>query len=252
MPRLHKKLQRLYVSADLQIGQNVALDKGQSNYLANVLRKNLDDEVVVFNGREGAWLSRIITLSRKSVVLECVECFENQPTPADIWYGFAPLKSARLDYVVQKATEMGVSAMQPVLTHHTQNNRLKIERIKANAIEAAEQCEVLNVPDVRPQISFAALLDNWPKDHAKRVLIVADEEAPADSPVEILSPLKGMPLGLLIGPEGGFSTDERARMLCMDFVMPISLGPRILRADTAAVAALAIIQSTIGDWADHR
>jgi 16S rRNA (uracil1498-N3)-methyltransferase len=150
--------------------------------------------------------------------------------------------------VVQKATEMGVSAMQPVITRFTQVAKLQPDRIRANAIEAAEQCEVLNVPDVLPAIALDRLVAQWPRSHGERLLVVADEASPAGSPVGPLAAIAGRPLGLLIGPEGGFAAEERALLLAQPFVIPISLGPRILRADTAAVAALAVIQSIIGDW----
>jgi 16S rRNA (uracil1498-N3)-methyltransferase len=200
---------------------------------------------VLFNGRDGAWRARMTSDSKRSVSLELVDQIAVQPAPGDLWYGFAPLKSERLDYVIQKAVEMGVGTIQPVLTQFTQVNRLKHERLVANAIEAAEQCEVLNVPVVAPEITLSALLESWPTD---RRLILADEGAASASPVERLTQLAGEKLGILIGPEGGFSDVERTRLLGLPYVVPISLGPRILRADTAAVAALAVIQATIGDW----
>ncbi len=249
MPRSHKKLQRLYVSNALAPGVLISLEKGQVNYLANVLRRKPGDEIILFNGRDGAWLARIASLSRKSISLECCEQIASQPVPGDLWYGFAPLKSGRLDYMVQKATEMGVSALQPVITRFTQGRRIKPERLTANIIEAAEQCEVLAVPSLLPQITLALLIENW---QPERALIFADETAPTASPLERLAGLAGQPLGLLIGPEGGFSDEERILLLTQKFVIPISLGPRILRADTAAVAALSIIQAGIGDWNNHR
>lgn len=245
MPRTHASLPRLFVPPALTAGTSVDLGKEQSLYLAAVLRKVVDDEVVLFNGRDGAWRARMTSDSKRSVSLELVEQIAVQPAPSDLWYGFAPLKSERLDYVIQKAVEMGVGTIQPVLTQFTQVSRLKHERLVANAVEAAEQCEVLNVPIVAPEITLSALLDSWPSD---RRLILADEGAPSASPVERLSQLAGEKLGILIGPEGGFSDAERTRLLALPYVVPISLGPRILRADTAAVAALAVIQATIGDW----
>ncbi len=248
MPRAHKTKQRLYIDIPLTPGKTISLDRGQSNYLANVLRKKTGDELVLFNGVDGAWLAIVSAVSRKLVEVEAVECFAPQPLPNDLWYGFAPLKSARLDYLVQKATEMGVGMIQPVMTEFTQKRHLKAERIKANVIEAAEQCEVLNLARVLPQTSFADLLQNWLRDHPKRILIVADEDMAAMSPIEQLLACKNQPLGLLIGPEGGFSGQERDLLKQCDFVVTISLGPTILRADTAAVAALALVQATIGDW----
>tara|TARA_R110002020_G_scaffold10965_2_gene41671 strand:+ start:3214 stop:3954 length:741 start_codon:yes stop_codon:yes gene_type:complete len=245
MPRTHASLPRLHVAADLLAGGQLTLGKEQSLYLAAVLRKGVGDEVVLFNGRDGAWCCRLTADSKKSVQLDLVEQIAEQTPASDLWYGFAPLKSERLDYVIQKAVEMGVGTIQPVITQRTQVSKLKHERLVANAIEAAEQCEVLSVPTVAPEITLDKLLDGWPAD---RTLILADEAAASASPVEILRGLAGRPIGLLIGPEGGFSEAERAKLLALPHVVPISLGPRILRADTAAVAGLAVIQAIIGDW----
>ncbi|KKB76588.1 16S rRNA methyltransferase [Devosia soli] len=248
MPRTHATLPRLFVDADLAQSAEITLDKDQSLYLAAVLRKAIGDEAVLFNGRDGAWLCRLTADSKKSVALQCVEQIAPQPPRLDLWYGFAPLKNERLDYVIQKAVEMGTGTIQPVMTQLTQVHRLKTDRLHANAIEAAEQCEVLNVPEIAPEVTLERLLACWPVEHAERQLIFADEAAASASPLETLQSLKGKKVGLLIGPEGGFSPSEREKLLSLSFVTPISLGPRILRADTAAVAALAVIQATIGDW----
>jgi len=245
MPRTHATLPRLFVEPDLSAGAQLTLGKEQSLYLAAVLRKSVGDEVVLFNGRDGAWRCALTSDSKKSVGLELLEQIAEQTPVSDLWYGFAPLKSERLDYVIQKAVEMGVGTIQPVLTHRTQVNRLKHERLVANAIEAAEQCEVLSVPVVEQEVTLERLLDGWPTG---RKLILADESAASASPVDTLNALKGQPVGILIGPEGGFSDEERAKLIALPYVVPISLGPRILRADTAAVAALAVIQAIIGDW----
>lgn len=245
MPRTHAALPRLFVEPDLAPGARLTLGKDQSLYLAAVLRKSVGDEVVLFNGRDGAWLARLASDSKKSVTLDLVEAIAPQTSPSDLWYGFAPLKTERLDYVIQKAVEMGAGIIQPVITRFTQVNRLKHERLVANAIEAAEQCEVLSVPSVEPEITLERLLDSWPAD---RRLILADEGEASSSPVEALTALKGQKIGILIGPEGGFSDEERTKLRALPYVVPISLGPRILRADTAAVAALAVIQAIIGDW----
>jgi 16S rRNA (uracil1498-N3)-methyltransferase len=248
MPRSHSSLQRLYVMPYLYQGGALTLDKDQSLYLAAVLRKSVGDEVVLFNGRDGAWLCRLTSDSKKSVSLEVVEQIAPQTPPSDFWYGFAPLKNERLDYVIQKAVEMGAGTIQPVMTQYTQVHRLKSERLAANAIEAAEQCEVLSVPIIAPDIALDRLLDSWTDVHGDRKLIFADEGEASSSPVETLNALRGQRAGLLVGPEGGFSDEERGKLRALPFVVPISLGPRILRADTAAVAALAVIQATIGDW----
>lgn len=248
MPRSHSSLQRLYVEADLVAGGALTLNKDQSLYLAAVLRKSVGDAVVLFNGRNGAWLCRLTSDSKKSVTLAIDEQVAAQTAPSDLWYGFAPLKSERLDYVIQKAVEMGAGTIRPVSTQYTQVHRLKMERLTANAIEAAEQCEVLSIPRIAPETSLDALLDGWRDTQGDRKLIFADEGAASASPVDALQQLAGQSLGLLVGPEGGFSDAERAKLHALPFVIPISLGPRILRADTAAVAAMAIIQATIGDW----
>lgn len=248
MPRTHASLPRLFVDADLAQGQELVLNKDQSLYLAAVLRKGVGDDVVLFNGRDGAWLCRLTSDSKRSVTLAIVEEVAAQTEKSDLWYGFAPLKSERLDYVIQKAVEMGAGVIQPVMTQYTQVHRLKTERLRANAIEAAEQCEVLSVPTIAEEISLERLLSDWPKQHENRRLIFADEGEASSSPVAALTALKGQKIGLLIGPEGGFSDAEREKLRALPFVVPISLGPRILRADTAAVAAMAVIQATIGDW----
>ena len=248
MPRNHSALPRLFVDFDLAVGADLSLNKDQSLYLAAVLRKSVGDDVVLFNGRDGAWLCRLTSDSKKSVTLSALETIAAQTPKSDFWYGFAPLKSERLDYVVQKAVEMGAGTIQPVMTQFTQVHRLKTDRLHANAIEAAEQCEVLSVPEIAAEITLEKLLADWPSQHGARKLIFADEGAASASPIETLTALKGEKIGLLIGPEGGFSESEREKLRALPFVVPISLGPRILRADTAAVAAMAVIQATIGDW----
>jgi 16S rRNA (uracil1498-N3)-methyltransferase len=249
MPRTHKSFPRLYVTHDLRSGAAIELGHEQTSYLLTVLRLKAADSVVVFNGRDGAWLAKIADAHRKGATLELVVQTAHQTPPSDLWYGFAPLKTGgRLDYVVQKATEMGAGTIQPVITRFTQVQKLKLDKLVANVVEAAEQCEVLSVPVVAPEISLGELLRTWREEQGLRRLVVADEAAAASSPVEQLEWLRGLPVGILVGPEGGFADDERAALLAQSFVIPISLGPRILRADTAAVAALALIQATIGDW----
>lgn len=248
MPRTHATLPRLFVEPALAKGEAVHLNKDQSLYLASVLRKEIGDEVVLFNGRDGAWLGRLSAAAKKNVVIDLVERIAPQPPAADLWYGFAPLKSARLDYVIQKATEMGVGTIQPVITRYTQLARVPLDRMKANAVEAAEQCEVLNVPAVLAETTLERLVAGWGEAHGERLLVFADEAAPSGSPIGQLAALAGRPVGLLIGPEGGFAPEERELLRRQPFTVPVSLGPRILRADTAAVAALAVIQAIIGDW----
>ena len=248
MPRRHASLPRLFVPDDLAEGGAVRLGREGSNYLAAVLRLRAGDEAVLFNGRDGGWRCRIEAADKRAVDLAPVELITPQTPPSDLWFGFAPLKTARLEYVVQKATEMGVGTIQPVTTRFTQVHRLNADKLAAYALEAAEQCEILNLPAVAPEIGLERLIERWPEEQEGRVLLFADEAAPSGSPVDALRRLEGRRIGLIIGPEGGFSPEERERLLAQDFVVPISLGPRILRADTAAVAALAAIQASIGDW----
>jgi 16S rRNA (uracil1498-N3)-methyltransferase len=248
MPRTHQSLPRLFVDQPLGQGAAIALGKDQSLYLAAVLRKEIGDEVVLFNGLDGAWLGRMSNAAKKSVVLDLVEQIVPQPPAPNLWYGFAPLKAGRLDYMIQKATEMGASTIQPVITRFTQVSRINLDRVRANAIEAAEQCEVLTVPEIAPEVSLEKLLATWTQTHGERRLVFADEAEGSASPLDRLALQSGLPIGLLIGPEGGFADDERQLLRAQPFVVPISLGPRILRADTAAVAALAVIQAIIGDW----
>jgi 16S rRNA (uracil1498-N3)-methyltransferase len=248
MPRTYKSFQRLYVEHDLGAGATVTLGKEQTNYVATVMRMKAGDSLVLFNGRDGAWLGKIVSADKKAVVLELAVQTAHQTPPADLWYGFAPLKTGRLDYLVQKATEMGAGIIQPVITRFTQVSRLKSDKLYANVIEAAEQCEVLSVPTLAEEVTLTDLIATWQHKHGLRRLIYADESAPSHAPNRQLQDLDGLPIGILVGPEGGFSDDERQLLLAQPFVIPISLGPRILRADTAAVAALAVVQSTIGDW----
>lgn len=248
MPRSHKSLPRLFVEAPLAAGNTLDLSRDHTNYLLNVLRLKAGDALILFNGRDGAWMARITSDHRKGAVVELAVQTSHQTRRPDLWLGFAPLKTGRLDYLVQKATEMGAGVIEPVITEYTQMHRLRPDKLEANIIEAAEQCEVLSVPRLAPQIDLDALLAGWREREGLRRLIFCDEAAASASPVRTLRELEGLPVGLLIGPEGGFSEAEREKLLAADFVVPISLGPRILRADTAVVAAMAVVQSTIGDW----
>ena len=239
------KSPRLHVAGDLGIGLGVALEGPQSHYLRNVMRLKPGASVRLFNGRDGEWLAEIEALGNKSGAAACREQTRAQDVPPDVHYLFAPLKHARLDYMAQKATEMGASVLQPVRTRHTVVSRVKHERLVANAIEAAEQCNLLSVPEIRGMAGLDALLGGWEQG---RRLIYCDEAAEMASPLDALKALEPGPLAVLIGPEGGFSEDERNRLRAHPGVAAISLGPRIMRADTAAVAALALVQAVLGDW----
>ncbi len=236
---------RLYVDADLAAGVAVGLSSSQVNYLKNVMRLAVGDPVILFNGRDGEWRADVSEWSKKAGALQCREQTRIQTPQPRLRYLFAPLKAARLDYMVQKATEMGAGSLEPVLTRHTMVSRVNTERMKANAVEAAEQCTMLTVPDVMEPVSLEAALRDWPPD---ATLVYCDEAADTASPLDALQRIGPGALGVLIGPEGGFSEDERRMLGSLDFVAAISLGPRIMRADTAAVAALAVIQAAIGDW----
>ena len=246
--RANYKMQRLYLSTDLSQGAEVETTREQAHYLGNVLRMREGGQLLLFNGRDGEWLAELAALSKKSARLVLRERAREQTPQPDLLYCFAPLKQGRLDYMVQKAVEMGAGVLQPVITQHTQVPKIGIERIRANAVEAAEQCGVLSLPECREAVKLDRLLDQW--DPARR-LIFCDEGHETNNPLPLLQALGPGPLGLLIGPEGGFSEEERARLHRLPFVTAIPLGPRILRADTAAVAALALVQATIGDWTSH-
>jgi 16S rRNA (uracil1498-N3)-methyltransferase len=238
-------MQRLYVEGGLAAGLAIEPSSQQSHYLANVLRLGEGAELLVFNGRDGEWLARLAAKTRKAIQLTAVEQVRPQPQPSDLVYCFAPLKQSRLDYLVQKAVEMGAGVLQPVVTQHTQVAKVGSDRIAANAIEAAEQCGILAIPEVRDAVRLDKLLAAWESD---RRLIFCDEDASTNNPLPALQRIAEKKLGLLVGPEGGFSGAERQELRALPFVTAIPLGPRILRADTAAVAALAVIQAAIGDW----
>ena len=248
MPRQHFNAPRLFLNADLAGGVVVALERSQANYLQNVLRLREGDGVLVFNGRDGEWQALLHSSGRKSAELRLEKATRPQPPPPDLDYLFAPLKQARLDYLVQKAVEMGAGRLRPVLTRHTQVQRLNQERVAANAIEAAEQCGILCLPRVDEPLPLAALLADWAALEGGRRIIFCDEDEVEADPLTALSALAPSPLAVLIGPEGGFAIEERELLRSLPFVTPIHLGPRILRADTAAVAALALVQAHLGDW----
>jgi len=236
---------RLYVEADLAPGLPVALDRAQANYLLNVLRLSVGAELLLFNGRDGEWRARIVEASKRNCLTEAVARTRPQTPPSDIWYCFAPLKAARLDYIVQKAVEMGAGRIMPMPTRHTQVARLNLERLRANVIEAAEQCGVLCVPETTAEARIDRLLAAMP---AERRVIFCDEDADIASPLRALEAAGDAPLAVLIGPEGGFAAEERALLLARPGTLRLSLGPRILRADTAGVAAMALVQAVLGDW----
>jgi 16S rRNA (uracil1498-N3)-methyltransferase len=236
---------RLYVTAALGSGARVEPDDGQSHYLLHVMRAKAGDRVGLFNGRDGEWLACITEVAKRSCVLECERQTAPQREVPDLWLVFAPIKKTPADYVVQKATELGVRVLQPVLTHRTIVRRVNLERMQANAIEAAEQSGRVSVPQIREPAGLDKLLAEWPAD---RRLVFCDEAGEAPPIADALRGPPDGPWAVLTGPEGGFDPSERDALRALPFVIAGSLGERILRADTAALAALSVWQATRGDW----
>jgi 16S rRNA (uracil1498-N3)-methyltransferase len=251
MARYDFRTPRLYVETPLGEGASIALGPSQANYLGNVLRLKTGDSVLVFNGRDGEWRSALAGAGKRRLALTVVSRTRPQAGAFDLHYLFAPLKHARLDYMAQKAVEMGASRLQPVITRHAQVARLNLERMRANAIEAAEQCGILTLPEIGAPLTFERLLAE--RDPA-RLLVFCDEDADVRDPIAALAAARGaggpepIPLAVLVGPEGGFAQEERAALLELPNAVRLALGPRILRADTAAVAALALVGAVLGDW----
>jgi 16S rRNA (uracil1498-N3)-methyltransferase len=242
---------RLYVDAALNEGASVALDASQAHYLGDVLRLKTGDCVLVFNGRDGEWQAVLAAAGKRRLALTIGKRRRPQTGALDLHYLFAPLKHARLDYMAQKAVEMGASRLQPVLTRHAQVARVNLERMRANAIEAAEQCGILTVPEIRAPVSLQQMIAEF---EPARVLVFCDEEAEVKDPIAALAQVRSarqaqaLPLAVLVGPEGGFAPEERAALLKLPNAVRLALGPRLLRADTAAVAALALVGAVLGDW----
>jgi 16S rRNA (uracil1498-N3)-methyltransferase len=251
MPQYDFRAPRLFVDQPLAAGASLTLDGAQTNYLRNALRLKPGDPVLAFNGRDGEWRTALADGGKRALLLAVAEQSRAQTRAPDLHYWFAPLKHARLDYMVQKAVEMGVSLLQPVVTQHGQVARLNLERMRANTIEAAQQCGILTLPEIAPPIGFDRLLAG--RDPA-RLLVFCDEDAELGDPVAALAAARrdagagAPPLAVLVGPEGGFAAAERAALTRLPNVVRLALGPRILRADTAAVAALALVQGVLGDW----
>jgi 16S rRNA (uracil1498-N3)-methyltransferase len=248
MPSHDFRKTRLFVDSALESGMTVTLERDQSNYLGNVLRLKAGDSILVFNGRDGEWLASISGRKRPDG-LEIESKTRPQDRLPDLAYVFAPLKHARLDYMVQKAVEMGVSSLQPVLTRFTQVARVNGERMRANVIEAAEQCGILGIAEVAEPVAFDRFLSHRKPE---RLLVFCDEAADVANPLSVLQGNEAtVGIDVLIGPEGGFAEEERAALLRQPNTLRLSLGPRILRADTAGVAALALVQAALGDWTGH-
>jgi 16S rRNA (uracil1498-N3)-methyltransferase len=240
---------RLFVEADLSAGTEAALDEAQAHYLRHVMRRDEGAPLLLFNGRDGEWKARLSLRGKKGAIATVAERTREQAPEPDVWLCFAPVKRARIDYIAEKATELGVAVLQPIITQHTAVERVNVERLRANAVEAAEQTERLSVPEVRAPIDLTRLLATWP---AGRRLLICDETGGGPPIAEALSDLdaaaRGAPWAIAIGPEGGFAQPELAALRRIKDVRAVGLGPRILRADTAALAALACWQALVGDW----
>ena len=250
MPQLDFRAPRLFIDGPLSAGATVGLDRSQSNYLGNVLRLSAGKSVLVFNGRDGEWQAAIAGRKRPDNLTVVTRTRQQDHLP-DVAYVFAPLKHARLDYMVQKAVEMGAASLQPVVTRLTQVSRVNSERMRANVIEAAEQCGILSLAEVAEPVTLERYLD---KREARRLLVFCDEAADVADPLQALKRAQTALHGIdvLIGPEGGFAEEERALLLRQPIILRLALGPRILRADTAGVAALALVQAALGDWVPDR
>ena len=243
--RANYRLTRLHVTSALAEGAAIAPDDKQTHYLLHVMRVQPGTELLLFNGMDGEWSGVVETVSKRSLVIRITKLTRPQDIAPPVDVLFAPLKIGRLDYLVQKLVEMGAGTIRPVLTDHTQNRAVKADKLQANIIEAAEQCGVLALPVLEEQCSLEKVLEEW---NPQKPLIFCDESASGNAPLPILTGIAPGPVGLLVGPEGGFSDAERALLHSQAFVTAIPLGPRILRADTAAVAALALVQAALGDW----
>jgi 16S rRNA (uracil1498-N3)-methyltransferase len=234
---------RLYVDHPLGEGQSVAVSRDQAHYLFGVMRLGVGAMLRLFNGHDGEWLAEVVEAGKRGGVLAVHHQSAPQVAPPDLWLLFAPVKKARTDFIVEKAVEMGVARILPVQTDHTNSARVQRERLQAHAVEAAEQCGATHVPEVSQMQPLDRLLSGW--QHARRILFCDETRAGEAAHLDDLAP---GPWAILIGPEGGFSDAERARLQSLPFAHAVSLGPRILRADTAAVAALALWQQALGDW----
>ncbi|EPX81792.1 16S rRNA (uracil(1498)-N(3))-methyltransferase [Litoreibacter arenae] len=235
---------RLFVEQPLGQGNSVPMTQPQANYLFNVMRLGVGDVVALFNGQDGEWTARVVDAAKRRGMVVCEQQTLPLQTPPDLWLLFAPIKKARTDFIVEKAAEMGAAKVFPVQTDYTNSDRIRQDKLQAHAIEAAEQCGGTYVPEVANIKKLSAMLDAWPED---RHLLFCDESMVGEP--SRLQDLPQGPWAIVIGPEGGFSDRERDALRSHPNSHPISLGPRILRADTAAVAALALWQSALGDWA---
>jgi 16S rRNA (uracil1498-N3)-methyltransferase len=240
---------RLFVEADLATGAEVPLSDAQAHHIRHVLRREEGAPLLLFNGRSGEWRATLGLSGKRAALARIGERARAQEAEPDVWLCFAPIKRLSIDLIAEKATELGVGTLQPVLTEHTAVERVNVERLRANAIEAAEQSERLSVPEVKTPLKLGQLLDRWP---AERRLLMCDETGGGLPIAEALAtldePARKAPWAIVVGPEGGFAASELTALRRIKNVMSVGLGPRILRADTAAIAALACWQALVGDW----
>jgi 16S rRNA (uracil1498-N3)-methyltransferase len=245
----HMSATRLFTEAELSAGADTELTEAQAHYLRHVMRRVDGAPLLLFNGRDGEWKADLSLRGKKGAAAQVTEQTRPQVVEPDVWLCFAPVKRARIDYIAEKATELGIAVLQPVLTQHTAVERVNVERLRANAVEAAEQTERLSVPEVRAPIDLMRLLGEWP---GERRLLMCDETGGGPPIAEVLAGLddvaRAAPWAIVIGPEGGFAERELTALRRMKDVTAVGLGPRILRADTAALAALACWQALVGDW----
>lgn len=241
-------LPRLFVEGPLAPDRSLDLPAGQAHYLRNVMRLGRDDQVLAFNGRDGEWLSRVDAITKTGATLATVKRTVDQRTGPDLWLCFAPVKRSRIDMIAEKATELGVARLQPVMTRFTDMSRVNTHRLRAIAVEAAEQCDRLDVPALSEPVTLPRLIGGWPRE---RPIVVCAERRDAGTMAEVVREIGSGPAAILVGPEGGFAAEELDALAELDFAHLVGLGPRILRAETAAVAALACWQSLAGDWSER-
>ncbi len=239
-------LPRLFVTDTLSPGHRIQLDRDRTHYLKNVMRRGPGDEVGLFNGRDGEWLGAVESYARNAATIRLTGLRRPQAASPDVWLAFAPIKRARIDLLAEKATELGVSVLWPVMTRRSEASRVNIERLANIAVEAAEQTERLDIPEVREAVPFERFLDQWP---AERTLFACAEAGAAVPIADAILGRRQIPAGFLVGPEGGFAPAELDALRKLPFVVAVGLGPRLLRAETAAVAALACWQALAGDAA---
>lgn len=245
---------RLFVDEALSAGADISLGRDQSHYLQNVMRRGVSDRVALFNGRDGEFWADIAEARRGAVRVVLADRFRDQVPEPDPWLAFAPIKRAAVDFMTTKATELGVARLLPVITARTNSERVNTRRLRANAVEAAEQSERLSVPVVDEPVKFSRLLADWPPE---RHLLLGDETGAGRPIVDVVAEMAAEdqivpPMGVMTGPEGGFVPEELDQLRDLPFVTPVGLGPRVLRADTAALAALAVVQAVVGDWRSRR